>query len=107
MHFRCKNQLFITPGIWPTSLKVAGSQPVASIRCKSYEGPPLSFMASDSEPKKYFQSTDARRRVLEHFGLKNQHLAANGFLPAIFALFKLSFLNSDMSFNDLTLILHL
>jgi hypothetical protein len=37
---------------------------------------------------KIFQSTDARRRVLEHFGLKNQHLAADDFLPAIFAFFK-------------------
>jgi predicted metalloprotease len=45
-------------------------------------------MASDSEPKKIFRFTDARRRVLEHFGLENQHLAADGFLPAIFAFFK-------------------
>jgi hypothetical protein len=37
----------------PISLKIAGSQPVASVRCKSHEGPPLSFMASDSEPKKF------------------------------------------------------
>jgi predicted metalloprotease len=45
-------------------------------------------MASDSERKKPFRFTDAPRRVLEHFGLKNQHLAADGFLPAIFAFFK-------------------
>jgi hypothetical protein len=45
-------------------------------------------MASDSEPKKFFeQQNDAHRRVLEHFGLKNQHLAADGFLPASFAFF--------------------
>jgi hypothetical protein len=36
------------------SLQIAESQPVASICCKSHEGPPLSFMASDSEPKKIF-----------------------------------------------------
>jgi hypothetical protein len=60
---------------------------VASICCKSHEGPRLSLMASDSEPKKIFRFTDARR-VLEHFGLENQHLAAAGFLPAIFAFFK-------------------
>jgi predicted metalloprotease len=45
-------------------------------------------MASDSELKKVFRFTDARRRVLEHFELKNQHLATDGFLPAIFAFFK-------------------
>jgi predicted metalloprotease len=45
-------------------------------------------MASDSERKNFFRFTDARRRVLEHFELKNQHLAADGFLPAIFAFFK-------------------
>jgi hypothetical protein len=44
-------------------------------------------MASDSERKK-IRFTDVRRRVLEHFELKNQHLAADGFLPAIFAFFK-------------------
>jgi hypothetical protein len=37
---------------------------------------------------KFFRFPDARRRLLEHFGLKNQHLAADGFLPAIFAFFK-------------------
>jgi hypothetical protein len=55
--------------------------------CKSDEDF-FSFMASDSEPKNFFQSTDARRLVLEHFGLKTQHLAADDFLPAIFAFFK-------------------
>jgi predicted metalloprotease len=45
-------------------------------------------MASDSERKKIFRFRDARRQVLEHFELKNQHLAADGFLPAIFAFFK-------------------
>jgi hypothetical protein len=79
---------FITPVFLRISLQTADSQPVASICCKSHEGPRLSFMASDSERKKNFRFTDARRRVLEHFGLKNQHLAADGFLPAIFAFFK-------------------
>jgi hypothetical protein len=37
---------------------------------------------------KFFRSTDAHRRVLEHFGLKNQLLAAADFMPAIFAFFK-------------------
>jgi hypothetical protein len=45
-------------------------------------------MASDSEPKNFFRSTDARRRVLEQFGLENQHLAADDFQPACFAFFK-------------------
>jgi hypothetical protein len=69
-------------------LQIAESQPDVSNCCKSHEGPPLSFMASDSERIKIFRFTDARRRVLEHFELKNQHLAADGFLPAIFAFFK-------------------
>jgi hypothetical protein len=69
-------------------LQIAESQPDVSNCCKSHECP-LSFMASDSERKKIFRFTDARRRVLEHFELKNQHLiAADGFLPAIFAFFK-------------------
>jgi hypothetical protein len=44
-------------------------------------------MASDSEPN--------HRWVLEHFGLKNQHFAADGFLPAIFAFFMYSFRNAQ------------
>jgi hypothetical protein len=32
--------------------------------------------------KKNFRFPDVRRWVSEHFGLKNQHLAADGFLPA-------------------------
>jgi ribonuclease BN (tRNA processing enzyme) len=37
---------------------------------------------------KIFQSADARMLVLEHFGLKTQHIAADNFLPAIFTFFK-------------------
>jgi hypothetical protein len=48
----------------------------------------MSFMASDCDPEIFFRFTDARRRVLGHFELKNQHLAADGFLPAIFAFLK-------------------
>jgi hypothetical protein len=69
-------------------LQIPESQPDVSNCCKSHEGPLLSFMASDSERKKNFRFTDARRRVLEHVELKIQHLAADGFLPAIFAFFK-------------------
>ena len=32
------------------------------------------------DPRKFFRITDARRRVLEHFGHKNQHLYGPGFL---------------------------
>jgi hypothetical protein len=35
-------------------LQIAESQPDVSNCCKSHEGPPLSFMASDSERKKFF-----------------------------------------------------
>jgi hypothetical protein len=69
-------------------LQIAESQPDVSNCCKSHEGPRLSFMASDSERKKFFRFTDGRRRVLEHFELENQHIAGDGFLPASFALFK-------------------
>lgn len=34
----------------------------------------LPFMASGSEPKKIFELTDARRRILEHFGHENLYL---------------------------------
>jgi hypothetical protein len=52
-----KNSSLITPGFLPIRLKIAGSQPTASICCESHEGPPLSFMASDGEPKNIFRST--------------------------------------------------
>jgi hypothetical protein len=44
----------MTPGFLRISLQTAESQPVASICCKSHEGPRLSFMASDSERKNFF-----------------------------------------------------
>jgi hypothetical protein len=75
-----KNSSLIMPGVLPISL-------MASVCCKSHEGSlSLSWRAIAS--LKIFQSTDARRRVLEHLGLKNEHLAADDFLPAIFAFFK-------------------
>jgi hypothetical protein len=76
-----KNSSLIIPGVLQISL-------MASMCCKSHEDS-FSFMASDRERKNFFfQSTDARRLVLEHFGLKTQHLAADDFLPAIFVFFK-------------------
>jgi hypothetical protein len=87
--FRCRNlALHCTRFFAYQFSQIAESQPDVSNCCKSHEGPPLSFTASDSEPKQIFRFPDARRRLSEHFGLKNQHLAADGFLPAIFAFFK-------------------
>jgi hypothetical protein len=68
---------------------------VASICYKSHECSPLSFMASNSEPKQFFRFTYARWGVLEHFELENQHLAADGFQPAIFA-FQVRLQKSEM-----------
>jgi len=42
--------------------------------------PPLSRGSGGMTPGKIFGITDARRRVLEHFGHKNQHLYEPGFL---------------------------
>ena len=79
------SQLQAGASIPPTAMTQPFPPRLLPLRLPRFSSPPLlspftGVRSGGMTPGKIFGITDARRRVLEHFGHKNQHLYEPGFL---------------------------